>query len=255
MNLEDFWALLGKRELALTTDFAWDDPLHGVGAAGVSKLAQFIDEKKSARGIFHLRTTSSETRVAVEHVIALRDGLIWNQAEDRAEKAADFELATAVVGERAGDRFRAIRVYFGTWAVTNGNPRARLGPIAPDERARTKAAMDAMPIVRKYFDGLAAGDPSIVNLFEPDGYFREPANNFRCGRDQLWPHFQGILKIGGVGIEFLTAIQEGRRIGLELQTVEWGKKNMEPQAGFAVYELGPRGLLQASRVYDSVVPP
>ena len=71
---------------------------------------------------------------------------------------------------------------------------------------------------------------SIIDLFKPDGYFREPANNFACGRDQLLGHFKHILELGGVGMP-------------------------EPQAGFAAYELGPNGLLQGSRAYDSVVPP
>ena len=116
--------------------------------------------------------------------------------------------------------------------------------------------MDALPTVRRYFDCLATGNPEIIELFEPDGYFREPANNFACGRDQLAAHFQHILKLGGVGIDFLTATRQGDRIGIELQTLVWGTKKMDcPQAGFAAYELGPHGKLQGSRVYDSVVPP
>jgi hypothetical protein len=116
--------------------------------------------------------------------------------------------------------------------------------------------MDELPIVRRYFECLARGDAEIIELFEPDGYFREPANNFACGRDQLADHFQHILTLGGVGIEFLTATQQDERIGIELQTVVWGTKKMDrPQAGFACYELGPHGKLQGSRVYDSVVPP
>ena len=45
----------------------------------------------------------------------------FNKTVSVGEKAPTFELATAVVGERsassASDTYRAIRVYFSTWAV------------------------------------------------------------------------------------------------------------------------------------------
>ncbi len=199
--------------------------------------------------------------MAVEQVLLLRDGLVYDQATGKSERAERFELATAMVGDRSeSDRpdapYRSIRVYFSTWAVLDGASRLRVGPICPDERAETSEAMDALPAVRRYFDLLATGSPEIAELFEPDGYFREPANNYACGRDQLARHFVHILELGGVGIDFLTATRQHQRIGIELQTVVWGPKRMDrPQAGFASYELGPHGLLQGARVYDSVVPP
>ena len=207
----------------------------------------------------HLRTTADERRVVVEHALLLRDGLVWNQAAGKAEAAARFELATAVVGDRDAahpDRISALRVYFGTWSVLGGAPRLRVGPIAPDETEHTRAVMESVPIVPHYFELLARGDAGMIQLFEPDGYFREPANNYACGRDQLLAHFEHILALGGVGVEHRTATREAERIGLELQTVLWGPKRMpQPQAGFAIYELGTHGLLRAARVYDSVVPP
>jgi hypothetical protein len=264
MNLERFWHLLGEGNVdsLLAPACTWDDPLFDAAAGdavrreAVPRLSGWLRERASDGGAQHFRTTADAKRVVVEHVIRLKDGLVWNQAEQKAEKAPLFELATAIVGERADDAFGALRIYFGTWSVTGGAPRVRVGPICPDERAATKEAMNAMPTVRAYFDMLAKGDASMADLFEPDGYFREPANNFACGRDQLVAHFTHILAIGGVGIEFLTATREGDRLGIELQTVQWGKKKMnEPQAGFAIYELGPHGKMQGARVYDSVVPP
>jgi len=260
MKLASFWSMLLEGTLvpSLVPDAAWDDPLNDAGPARslAPRLAAWLEPRLIPGDLQHLRTTSGESRVVVEHVLGVRDGLVWNAEKQRGEKAERVELATAVVGQRRGDTFDAFRVYFGTWAVLDGNPRARLGPVAPDERAATKAAMDAMPIVRKYFDALAAGDAGMVKLFEPDGYFREPANDFVCGHHALAGHFDHILELGGVGIEFLTATREGDRMGLELQTVQWGKKKMDgPQAGFAIYELGEHGLLRGSRVYDSVVPP
>jgi hypothetical protein len=267
--LQQFWTLLAsdpsKAKALLDPRGAWDDPLFDASTGpaahetAIPRLAAWLAERRTERPPAHLRTTADDRRVIVEDVLTLKDGLIWNQAEQKSEKAPRFELATAVVGDLApggAAPYRSIRLYFSTWAVTGGASRVRKGPICPDERASTKQAMDAMPTIRKYFDGLAVGDAAMIELFEPDGYFREPANNFACGRDQLAAHFVHILKLGGVGIEFLTATREDDRIGIELQTVLWGTKKMPcPQAGLAVYELGPHGKLQGSRVYDSVVPP
>lgn len=267
--LEQIWSLLREGDLArvaglLDHDCSWDDPLHD-GASGdavrrtaIPRLAAWYQGRAGDR-VQHLRTTADQRRIVVEHVLALRDGLVWNQALRRCERAAHFELATAVVADRAGgplESFHSLRLYFGTWSVLDGTPRVRVGPVAPEERDATRQAMDSVPTVRTYFDRLTTGDPAIIDMFEPDGYFREPASNYACGRDQLAAHFQHILELGGVGIDFLTATRQDERIGLEIQTVQWGTRRMDqPQAGFASYELGPHGLLQGARVYDSVVPP
>ncbi len=262
--LERFWTLLLDGSLSelqslLDPDAAWDDPLHDADSArdAIPRLAAWL-QGRTAGTVQHLRTTADDKRVVVEHVLALRDGVVWSQIQRRSEKAATFELATAVVADRSTDpdRYGALRIYFGTWSVLDGQPRVRVGPISPDETAETRVAMDAVPTVRRYFDALATGDPAAIDLFEPDGYFREPANNFACGRDQLREHFEHILQLGGVGIEFRTATRQADRLGIEIQTIVWGTKQMDrPQAGFAIYELGPHGLLQGARVYDSVVPP
>jgi hypothetical protein len=270
--LEQLWRRLLVGDDGAVADLVdpegtWDDPLfnesrgEAVRGAAVPRIGAWYRERTSgaAGAIQHLRTTADEKRVVVESVLALKDGLVWNQAQQKAEKAPLFELAVAVVGDRSGrstGAYGSIRVYFGTWAVLDGAPRVRVGPVAPDERANTARAIDALPTVRRYFDYLAVGDPRIIEEFEPDGYFREPANNYACGRDQLGEHFTHILSAGGVGIEFLTATRQDSRLAIELQTITWGTKKMSaPQAGFACYELGPHDKIQGSRVYDSVVPP
>lgn len=262
--LERLWQRLLAGDTAATLALvepggAWDDPIfHAAeGPVAVPRLGGWLRERAAVPGgVAHLRTTADARRVVVESVLDMRDGLVWNPTEQRAEKAACFQLAVAAVADRGESAYRSLRIYFGTWAVLDGAPRVRVGPVAPDERAATREAMDALPTVRRYFDCLARGDAAIVEEFEPDGYFREPANNFACGRDQLQGHFVHILELGGVGIDFLTATRQDDRLALELQTVTWGTKKMAaPQAGFACYELGPHGKLQGSRVYNSVVPP
>jgi hypothetical protein len=192
-------------------------------------------------------------------MLGLKHGLVWDQTAQKGVRADRFQLAVAVVGDistREPSKFDAIRIYFGTWSVTDGKPRLRVGPIAPLEREDTDRVIETAPTLRKYFDCLARGDAAIGDQFEEDGYFREPANNYCCGRDQLSAHFEHVLELGGVGVEFLTGLRTGNHLAFEVQTVKWGSKTMpQPQAGFASYDLGPHGKLQGARVYDSVVPP
>jgi hypothetical protein len=271
--LEQLWPLLHAGDVAGTSALfdgesrRWDDPIFdgsenaAIAGIAIPRFAAWLRERAASgpSTIAHFRTLADERRVAVESVLRLRNGLTWNQAAQKADPAAEFELPVAVVGDRAAgraDRYRAIRIYFGTWSVLDGKPKLRLGPIAPDERAATRATIDTMPTIARYFECLAAGSPEIIEQFETDGYFREPANNYCCGRLQLEEHFSHILKLGGVGVEFLTAIKNGQRIACEVQTIQWGPKKMaQPQAGYASYELGPHGRIAGSRVYDSVVPP
>lgn len=267
-RLELFWRSVLEGDGAsvgalLIPGGAWDDPLFdgargaAVLEAAIPRFNAWFQARTEGGGVAHLRTTSYDRRVCVESVVDLRDGLTWNQALQKSEPAERFQLAVAVVGDRGPEgRFLALRTYFGTWSVLDGHPRMRVGPVAPDERDRAREALDHMPVLRRYFDLLAHGQPGMADLFEPDGYFREPASNFACGRDQLLGHFSHILALGGVGIEHLTATRERDRIALELQTVVWGTKRMPcPQAGFAVYDLGTHGRIVGARVYDSVVPP
>ena len=45
------------------------------------------------------------------------------------------------------------------------------------------------------------------------------------------------------------------RCALEYNCVRWGSHELPPQAGIAVYERAPDGLLAAVRVYDDVEAP
>ena len=45
------------------------------------------------------------------------------------------------------------------------------------------------------------------------------------------------------------------RCVLEYNCVRWGRYDVPPQAGLAVFERGPDGLLSAARVYDDVERP
>ena len=48
---------------------------------------------------------------------------------------------------------------------------------------------------------------------------------------------------------------DGVRCAVEYNCVRWGAHELAPQAGIAVFERGPDGLLIAVRVYDDVEAP
>ncbi len=113
-------------------------------------------------------------------------------------------------------------------------------------------------MVGRYHAALGAGDASaIVAVFEPDGYFREPAGpqyTYR-GTAELRKMYTEFLSAGGIGLEHCTVTDDGSRCALEFNAVRWGQVEMPRQAGVAVYERGASGLLAAARVYDDVDPP
>ena len=60
---------------------------------------------------------------------------------------------------------------------------------------------------------------------------------------------------GGIPLQFCTVTDDGTRCAIEYNAVLWGKDEIPPQAGIAVYERGPSGRLAAARIYDDVTPP
>ena len=101
-------------------------------------------------------------------------------------------------------------------------------------------------VVGRYLAALEAGDTeAVVSTFAPDGYYREPAGtpSAHRGTDELRSFFSLCFSAGGV------------RCALEYNLVRWGRHDLPPQAGIAVFDRSPDGLLAAVRVYDDVAAP
>ena len=60
---------------------------------------------------------------------------------------------------------------------------------------------------------------------------------------------------GGIPLEHCGVTDDGRSCMLEYNVVRWGKTELPPEAGVAVYVRGPNGRLAAARIYDDVDPP
>jgi hypothetical protein len=50
-------------------------------------------------------------------------------------------------------------------------------------------------------------------------------------------------------------IDDGRSCALEYNVARWGRTELAPDAGVAVYVRGPHGKLAATRIYDDTDPP
>ena len=111
-------------------------------------------------------------------------------------------------------------------------------------------------VVGRYQAALEAGDAeAVVSTFAPDGCFRGSFGplHVRRGRSELRSFYASCFSAGGgIGLEHCAATDDGVCCALEFNFVRWGSHDLPPQAGLAVYERGPDGLLASVRVYDDV---
>jgi hypothetical protein len=97
-----------------------------------------------------------------------------------------------------------------------------------------------------------------VATFEPDASVREPAGGPYVHRGHaelraLYTLF--FFNGGGIPLEHCTATDDGRACALEYNVVRWGRTELPPEAGIAVYVRGQSGKLVAARIYDDSDPP
>jgi hypothetical protein len=64
-----------------------------------------------------------------------------------------------------------------------------------------------------------------------------------------------MLMSGGIPLEHAAAVDDGTACALEYTLVRWGRTELPPQAGVAVYERDADGRIRAARIYDDVDPP
>ena len=222
---------------------AVDYPLGG-RVYGTEALRRFVPDRqawlseRSAR-IQRLRTTRGGGRSVAEHLVHLR----------LPDREGEVEVPVAVVGDQAPDeKVHAIRVYHSLWPLL-GAHRVRPPLLKGDP---TQHFTD---VVAEYQAALDSGDiDAIVNAFEPDGYFREPAGGewLYRGHARLREFMTHLLASGGIKLEHCTITDDGVACALEFNAVQFGTQPLEPQAGVAVYERGASGKLHAARIYDDV---
>jgi len=181
-------------------------------------------------------------RRAIEETVMTLDG-------DRSR----IELPIAIAADREEDgRIIELRVYYSTYPLT-GRHANRPPVLQPD------ADLQEPDVVGEYQRALAAGDvEAAVAAFESDAYVREPAGEayVHRGHDELVALYERFFSNGGgIALEHCAFTDDGRSCALEYNVVRWGRTELPPEAGLAVYVRGSTGKLAGARIYDDAEPP
>jgi SnoaL-like domain len=187
----------------------------------------------------------------IEHVVVERHG--FGEAVLHLDgEAGRVDLPVAIVVERRPDgRIGELRMYYSSWPLT-GRHANRQPLLQPDPELR------GPDVVGEHQRALSAGDvDAIVASFESDGYVREPmgAAHVHNGRDALRAFYAASFSNdGGIPLEQCAIIDDQRARALEYNVVRWGRTEVSPEAGVAIYVRGQTGKLAAVRIYDGVTP-
>lgn len=205
----------------------------------VAETTAWLAERNAALGDVERVVTP---RRAVEETVLTLDGYMGL-----------VELPVGIVADRADDgRIIELRVYFSNWPLTGRHMvRPPLLQLDPDLREPDGVA--------EYGRAVAAGDAvAAAAAFERDGYVRGPAAaaDVHRGQDELVALYERVFANGGgILLEKCAVTDDGRSCALEYNVVRWGRTELSPQAGLAVYVCGASGALAGARVYDDVEPP
>lgn len=183
-------------------------------------------------------STSVGSRAVVEVLAHLHD------------KGQETRWPIAVVAESPDEGSVLFRTYCSQWPV-DGRRHVRPPILEPgDERPDG--------VVGRYLAALAAGDvEAIVATFTETGYLREPIGPHAShqGAEALRAFFAESCRTGGIELECCMVTDDGVRCALEYNLDQWGRHPVPRQAGLAVFERDPGGLLAAVRIYDDVEAP
>ena len=211
---------------------------------GHRELRRFVKDNRSWLAERHARIeTVAWTRVGQRAVVELLAHLTGQDGQEAA-------WPIAVVAESPDDRTVEFRTYCSQWPV-DGRRHLRPAILEPGQATEDE-------VVGRYLSALAAGDvDGVVSTFAPDGYLREPIGPHAThrGADELRAIFKNWFSAGGIELQQCSVTDDGERCAVEYNCVSWGNRELPPQAGIAIYERGPDGVLAAVRIYDDIEGP
>jgi limonene-1,2-epoxide hydrolase len=216
------------------------DPRAGT-IRGHRRLRTFVEDNKSWLAGHHARIeTGASTRVKGRAVVELLAHLSGD--------GPDVAWPVAVVAESTD----AVSVVFRTYCSQQPvDGRRHVRP--PILKAGQERPSD---VVGRYHAALDDGDVNaVVDTFAPDGYYREPIGPHRThrGADELRSFFTRRFSAGGgIGLTPCVVTDDRVRSAVEYNCTRWGRQDLPAQAGLAIYERRPDGLLAAVRVYDDI---
>jgi hypothetical protein len=219
------------------------DP-HAGEVRGHRHLRRFVKQSQAALAAHRARTETVASTVAAYRAVV---ELLVHVTVKGSEEA----WPVAIVADSPEDHSVVFRSYFSR-SLFDGQrvvrpPILEAGPAVPSD------------VVGRYQAALDAGDTeAIVSTFAADGYYREPIGPpfIHRGASELRSFFTVCFGAGGgIGLQHCRVTDDSVRCALEYNCVRWGRYDLPPQAGIAVFERSPDGLLAAARIYDDVEPP
>jgi hypothetical protein len=211
------------------------------------------------RGHRHLRSfirdnrawlTEHQSRIRVFASISAEGRAVVELLAHVLHDGREVAWPMAVVAESQGERSVDFRTYCSQWPV-DGRRHVRPPVLEAGD-------VEARDVVARYLNALAGADAeSIVKTFAPDGYVQESIgpDGVHRGARELRAFYIRCFSAGGINLQHCAAVDDGVRCALEYNLLAWGTDARPPQAGLAVFERGPDGLLAAVRLYDDVEPP
>jgi hypothetical protein len=244
-----FAGLMAGEMDALISSFAGEPELHHPVRGRVKGARAFAAFVAESNAWLERREISIED---VDVVITEHRG-VEEVVVHVAGENGQVDLPVAIVADRRRDRqIEELRIYFSTWPLTGRHANR------PPLLQRDPELHDA-GVVGEYQRALAAGDlDAIVAAFERDAYAREPAGGQYTHRGpERLREFHALLfsNDGGIPLEHCALTDDGRACAIEYNVVRWGRTELAPQAGIAVYVRGEKGKLAAARIYDDSDPP
>jgi hypothetical protein len=244
-----FEGVMAGETKALIESFAGEPELHHPVRGRIRDVRAFetyVDETIT------WLTDRNATVEEVGHVITPRQGFEEVVLHLDGETGR-IELPVAIVSDhRSHGRLDELRIYYSSWPLT-GRHATRPPVLQPDPELREH------DVVAEYQRALAAGDlDAIVSTFEPDGYAREPGGRryLHRGHEALRGFYGRLFSNdGGIPLQHCGLIDAEGACALEYNVVRWGRTDLPPQAGVAIYVRGESGKLAAARIYDDVDPP
>jgi ketosteroid isomerase-like protein len=211
---------------------------------GHRKLRQFVRQSQALLAERRARTETVASTV-------MRDRAVVELLAHLTYENRELAWPVAIVAECPDDRTVVFSSYFSRW-IFDGQHHLRPPILEP-------ASAHPGDVVGRYQAALDAGDTeAVVSTFTPDGYYREPTGPpfAHRGASELRSFFDTCFSEGGgIGLEPCRVTDDGVQCALEYNCIRWGHHDLPPQAGLAVFERSPDGLLVAARVYDDVESP
>ena len=234
---------------ALVGSFAGEPELHhpiGGRVRGRRAFTRFVTDVNA------WLTERSAVFGRVERILTRRRGIEETVMTLDGDEGR-VEVPVAVAADRDDDgRIIELRIYWSMWPLTSEHHH-RPPLLQPDPSLREP------DVVGDYQRALAAGDAeAAVATFEPDAYVREPAGSayVHRGHDELLALYRRFFSNGGgLRLEHCALTDDGRACALEYNLLRWGRTELSPEAGLAVFVRGASGKLASARIYDDVHPP